>query len=269
VPNLVHLDRKIQRGRGKAAWKAGGQQYDVYRLNGRTNVAVTSTEPIRRSHRARIERTTSKKLIENTTFELLVFEATTDNRQLELMDVLVERGFNAMPQGSYIVAQKRPSRPTLLVRVEANVTISAMDTTAGAASQQPASGNRFISGMVGWSADWKENEQLLTLINGEYAFKGVDDPYWQQPGAAPAQIQVGLQPNARVRDGNALEVPTEQPRAPFCVYIPITPGVFLEETKSVINFGNAASDRYRLTKYFTSDLTGLAGQIALCEKLPF
>jgi hypothetical protein len=119
--------------------------------------------------------------------------------------------------------------------------------------------------MTGWSGVWKEGEQILCLENGEYFFA---DPN-QSPTPPPAQIQVGLQPNARIRDGGDLGVPTEQPRAPFVAFIPITPGVFLEETKIILNFGNASSDRYVIKKYYTSDLTGLAGQLAMVEKLPF
>lgn len=260
---MPQLDEAIDQGLGVVG-AVVGQPFDVYRLSDTTNVGVLENDPIYTSFPINLRRYTLKVAIENTTFELLTYVANCDRRQLQLMDLLVTEGYGG-DSAVFCVAQMRPMAETILVRVESNVSLSAIVPTAGAASQQPSSGNTFISGMDGWSAVWKSGEQILTLTDGEYAWS---DPTTDPP-PTPAQIQVGLQPNARIRDGNTLGVPTEQYREQFVIYTPITPGVFLEEVKTRFNFGNASSDRYEIAKYFTSDETGLAGQIAICEKLPF
>lgn len=337
------IDYAIQVGRGAAA-AVVGQTYDVRRLTDTTNVSVSSNDPVFTQFPARLERTTSKVLLENQIFELMVFKSTCDNRELVLMDQLTETGYEAMAQGVYIFAQARPTRETIFMRAESNITISRPMPTSLAASTQPISGTTYI-GDGAWSGVWKEGDQPLTLINGMYGFAtvdlsgmvsgasvvfggsvpanasylvSVDGGAWTAnasisggvggislsavasavavaitglglsgvsasssgatvsitgadqlacsvfQGATPAQIQCGLVPNARIRDGNTLNVPTEQYRDQFLAYLPMLPGVMLNELDR-LNFGQG--DRYEIAKFFTTDLTGLAGQFMMLEKL--
>jgi hypothetical protein len=255
------IDQDIQAGLGDLAAEIG-QTYDVYRLSNATNVGVLSGSPIYANFPVNVRRYPVKAAIEGTLFEILLYVANCDRRPLDEMDILVTQGYLS-DGGVFCVVQMRPMAETLLVGCPFNATITSVNTDAGAASQQPSSGNIPILASSAWSGTYKENETVLTLNDGEYAFS--------TPGSSvtPAQIQVGIQPTARIRDGNDLGVPTEQPRAPFVAFIPRTPGVFLEETKTIINVGNASSDRYQIKKYFTTDQTALAGQYAMVEKLPF
>jgi hypothetical protein len=256
------IDQAIDEGLGVVA-SVVGQPFNVYRLiDGVTTGSVISQNPAIANFPMNIRRYPVKAAIEGTPFEVLVYVANCDRRFLQEMDMLVTQGYLS-DTGVFCVVQMRPMAETLLIGCPFNATITSVNTDAGAASQQPSSGNIPILASSAWSGTYKENETVLTLINGEYAFS--------TPGSSvtPAQIQVGIQPTARIRDGNDLGVPTEQPRAPFVAFIPRTPGVFLEETKTIINVGNASSDRYQIKKYFTTDQTALAGQYAMVEKLPF
>lgn len=255
MPSLPKLDKKIQKGRGKAAKKAGGQTYMIRRLDSKTNVSVSANRPVLTHYYAKLKRTSSKELIENQTFELLTFVALCDNRRLNLLDQAYEFRYKAMPQGVYIVAQMRPPKPTIWVRAESNVTITRPRGTAGDPSQQPSSMNVPIVS-PGWSGTAMQDEEVLTLTNGHYQFSS-------EPGATAATVACGLSPNARMRDGNALDVPTEQYREEFLIYLPILDGELLNELDNV-NFG--LSDSYQIGKIYTSDLTGLAGYILKVEK---
>jgi hypothetical protein len=254
---IARIDAKIQRGRGKAAQKLG-QTYDIRRANSRTNIGIGTTRAVITGFPSRLRRITSKNILENQTFEILTFQATCDNRTLQLGDLATETGYEAMQAGNYIVAQMRPTRESVWVRVESNVVISRPNGTAGQAAQQPTNGNTYVEG---WAGTWPENEEILQLVNGIYSFT-------TESGATPAQVPCGLEPNARIRDGNTLGLPTEQYRDQFMIYLPMlytnAGGVMLNELDR-INFGQ--SDRYEIAKLYTSDMTGLSGQICQVEKL--
>jgi hypothetical protein len=251
---LRNMDRQLQiMGGGYASeW---GQSYDVRRLDGATNVSVQSNAAVIPGFLGSAERTTAKVLLENQTFEILTFELTCNRTNLQIFDQLTETGFGAEPEDIFVIASMRPTRPTIAVRAESAVSITRQMPTAGAASQQPTSGNTFISGMDGWSGTAKSDELVLTLIDGVYAFAA--------PGATAASVQVGLEPTGRIKDGNTLAVPTEIPRAAFVAYCPMLPGAPLV-VEDRFNLGSA---RYEITKLFNTNTTGLAGYILMLEAM--
>lgn len=250
---VQQLDGVIQRGRGVAA-NVLGQTYDAYRLGGTTNDAVISGTPAIAGFAARIFKA-EKKAIENTTFALIVFEATCDNRKLELQDVFVETGYKN-DGGVWTLAQMRPTRETLWVRTEGNCLITRPYPTAGNASNMPTSGNVFEGADGEYSGTEKAEEQVLTLSAGLYAFTSA--------GSTPASVQCGLQPLSRIQDGTSLGTPTDLYRERYLAYVPMLPGEQLNELDR-INFPN--SDRYEVAMIYTSDLTGFSGYIAVVEKL--
>lgn len=251
MTRIAHIDSKIQRGRGKAASKLG-QTYTQYRL-GSTSGSITSGTPIATNFPARIAKA-SKKAIENQSFDLLVMEATCDNRTLEIGDLLVETGYGS-DNGQYWVAQKRPTRETLWVRAESNCNITRPMPTAGAASQQPASGPELVDG---WAGVQKDTEQILTLQNGLYSFTST-------AGATKAVIPAGLQPLNRIKDARDPDIPTALYREHFLVYLPLLPGAILNELDR-ISFSNMG-DAYEIALMFTTEQTGLSGWILIVEKL--
>lgn len=254
--SVQRIDGKIQYGRGKEAGKLG-QTYTVQRLKSITNGAVTSTPPIKVNFPVRLLKA-KKHAIENQTFDLLIMEARCDNRKLSLLDVLTETGFKA-DGGVWTVAQFRPTRETILVRTEANITITRPMPSAGQAAQQSAPGVTIAPDGT-WGGVNKAGEQVLTLINGLYAFESVN--------ASPASIQAGIQPLNRVRDvptSAAMgKTPMPQYREEFLAYVPMLPGTYLDEHDR-LNF--PSRDRYEIAQVFSTDLTGLAGYILTVKKL--
>lgn len=251
------LNIAIQEGRGAAA-SVIGQTCDVRRLDGTTSISVSNNAPVLR-HFPFIPRRAKKQHIENTAFDLLVFESTCDGTFLQIGDLCTQTGY--LNDGSrFTVAQLRPTQKNLWVRTEANVSISRPIPQAGAAAQQPSGGAVATSGYAGI---WKAEDEQLQLSFGLYTFTTM-------PGT-PAQVACGLQPLNRVRDassgfspGAGPQVPTSLYREHFLAYLPLLPGVQLNELDR-IHFGMA--DAYEIIFPFTTEQTGFAGYILLVEKM--
>lgn len=256
---LPLIDGAIQEGRGVAA-SVLGQTYDVRRINSSTNGSISSNAALYTSFPARIRRTSKKVAIENTIFDLVCFEATCDNRVLEIGDEMTETGYEAMANGVYVMAQARPTRETLWMRCESNVAITRMMPAAGQEAQQPTFGwSAAQSGAYG-GVD-KRTEAVLTLTNGTYAFS-------TQPGATPAGVVCGLQPLNRIRDTStrvaAGKWPSALYREHFIAYLPLLPG---EQIVELDRISLQNSDRYEVALVYTSETTGIAGYILIVEKL--
>lgn len=252
------INDAIAQGRGAAA-AVLGQSFDVRRMDANTTGSVSSNDPVLTGLPARIRRTTSKVMIENTTFDALVYNAMVDERQLQLQDLLTETGPGPYTDGGHFTfVQHRVTRETLWIRTESNCTITRPWPAAGRSDQQPVSG---ATETMGWGGTTKQGEQILTLTNGAYAFEDAAT-------ATPATIYCGLQPMNKIGDTSrstaAGKIPTAIYRERFCIYIPDLPGVMVNELDRI----NAPStDRYEIMLYHSSDAIGLTGIIAICEKL--
>jgi hypothetical protein len=141
IGTMPIIDGVIQFGRGVAAGVVG-QSYDIRRLDAPTGAtgSISSQPPIYTNYPARLRRTTKKLAIENDIFGLICYEATCDNRVLLLFDQMTETGYEPMENGVYIMAQARPTRETLWMRAESNISITRMVPEAGQVAQQPESG---------------------------------------------------------------------------------------------------------------------------------
>jgi hypothetical protein len=274
VTRAAYIDGKVQYGKGRAA-SVLGQTYNVFRNPTNTtnlpspniNGSLTSSPPVLALYQAYVSRTTSKKLLENTVFDILVYEAKCDNRQLVIQDVLVQSGYEN--DGSvFTYAQRRPVPPyaSLFVRTESTCTITRPYPISGQAAQQPTAGPREVKG---WGGVTKQGEQFLTLVDGAYSFVGADDinPVTDLP-YLPATIYCGLQPSAKISDtpkaSAAGAIPTTLYRERFGIYIPDLPGVVLNELDRVNGPNN---DRFEIMLYHNSDTVGLTGYVTVCEKL--
>ena len=260
IGTLPILDGAIQTGRGVAAGVLG-QTYSIRRLTqpSGANGAVSSQAPVYTNYPARIRRVTSKVKIENDIFSLVCYEATCDNRVLELFDEMTETGYEAMQNGVYIFAQARPTRETLWMRAESNIAITRPYPTAGQAAQQPSSG--WVAAAPGTEGVLQKDEELvMTLTDGPSAFGAA--------GSSPASIQCALQPLNRLKDTSqavaAGKWPVSLYREMFVGYLPLLPGEQLNELDR-LNFPN--SDRYEIALLFTTEQTGLAGYVFIAERL--
>lgn len=251
--SVARIDRKIQRGRGKAAKKVG-QTYDVRRLSRATNVSISSNPPVLTALPDLIGKTTSKAIIENETFALQVYIATCDNRKLRVGDLLTETGYQAQANDIFTVAQIRPMKKTLLVRTEANCAITNPRPRAGQSSQQPDAG---WTAQADYGGTDDAGEWLLELVGGLYGFTNT-------PGATPASVQCGIVPLNRIRDGSDLGTPTDLPRAHYVVYVPNLPGQPLD-TYHRIKFPNG--DKYEILSFVNSEDAGFHGYVCICEKV--
>lgn len=248
---LPDLDAIIQEGRGIAS-SLLGQTYDVRRLSATTSGSIMSNAPVIASFPAYI-RKAKKVAIENQTFDLEVFEFKCDNRTLQLGDVLKETGYQARPSNVYVFAQYRPPRETICVRVEAWVSITRPQPKGGAASQQPGAGVVRQSRYMGVT---KAGEQVLTLVNGTYAFDAA--------GSTPASVPAALSQLNRVRDGSdPKNLSTPLYRTHWAAYLP--PLDVKIDDLDRITFGNG--DRYEATSVYPAMDFGLQGTIMILEKL--
>lgn len=248
---IAEIDGAIQDGRGAAA-SVLGQGYTVHRLNDTTNGSISNNTPLYLQFPARLRHTTSKAAIENTSFDILVFQATCDNRKLEIGDLCVQTGY--VNDGSvFTVAQKRPTRETLWIRTESACSLSRPKPFSGQAAQNPAT---RVFPTPGYSGIAKSSEWFLTLNDGLYS-------YTSDPNAQVATVYCGLQPTRRIRDGN-IKMPTALYREQFLAWLPMLPGEVLSELDRV-RFPN--QDAYEIALIFSTDVTGLAGHICLVERI--
>lgn len=251
---LKQINRAIQTGRGAAA-SVLGQGYDVYRLSNQTGSLVQGN-PLYVQFQCSLRRSNDRNAIENSAFELLVFEGLCNNMPLQLGDVLVENPAYYEGTGSaYVVAQMRPRRETLLVRAEANISITYPNPGGGQAGQQPASGIVAQNPYTNYGGLTKANELMLVLNNGLYS--------WSTSGSLAA-VPAGLQPQNRVRSLHKPDFPTQVPETRFVVFLPLLNGVQILEN-CILNFPNG--DRYLVLQPYTSSNVGLSGWILLTEKM--
>jgi hypothetical protein len=103
----------------------------------------------------------------------------------------------------------------------------------------------------------KAGEQILTLTDGLYEFTSAG-------GATPAGVPCGIQPLNRVKDAKEPKLPTVLYREHFLAYIPELPGEQLNELDR-LNLPN--SDRYEIAMLFSTGETGIAGTVAIVERL--
>ena len=162
---MPSIDQAIQIGRGVAG-AVVGQPFNVHRLTDTTNHGILNGQPLLTNFPAIARKTTSKKLIENSTFDIQVFDFTVDNRPLKIGDALVTEGYHS-DGGVFYYVQDRPIGQSLFIRAEANISISRPTTRAGAAIEQPESG---AVAMPNYGGTYRAGEQILTLTGGMFSF---------------------------------------------------------------------------------------------------
>lgn len=248
--DIVYVDGQIQYGRGRAAEKLG-ELFNVYRLRPNTNVSMLTTK-VFSGYQARIYKA-SKMAIENSSFQLQVFEFTSDILRLKIGDLLVGYGYRS-DKSQFIFAQARPTRENIFVRTELNCTITRPHPHGGAAEDQPARGARWNPEYGGGD---KQSELILTLTNGEYNFLS---------SGTYASVPVGLQPQTRGRgSGGKPQFPTQVEEQRFIAYIPTLPGEMVVEN-DIINTSLPTADRYRVQLVYPSSV-GFSGNICMVEKM--
>jgi hypothetical protein len=256
MTQISDLDQIVQLGNGIAA-DIYGQTYDVYRITPKTSGSQIAGAPVIRALTMSLERTTSKRILESSLFDLISYIGTVDNRRLALGDLCVENGYES-PGGAYCFAQRRPFvGESIFVRCESPSAIERPYPTAGGVEEQPTSG---WTAPADYAAETMEGRMRLVLVNGLYEFVAASDPL----AITPASVPIGLAPEKRVRDGHKPALPTTLPRTFFQCYIPPLPGVQIVE-HDVIKTLNA--DQFEVQEIFNTEPVGLVGTFALIEKI--
>ena len=247
--NLAALDALVQYGRGRAA-QVVGQTYDVYRLGAGTSGQIVAGTPLIIGLPASLTHWTNVKDIENQVFGALTFGATVNNLALLIGDILVGTGFGS-DGAMYAVADLRPLKETILIRCEQSSTVTRPTAPGDIVTRNPSG----PTDITGYNTVAKSTEQSLVLTNGLYAFAST--------GTA-AMVPFGLQPLNKLREYPESKLPTDTRREGFIGYLPLLPGVILEEN-DVISSGSGG-DRYRIEQVYIAEF-GLQGNIVLLTKL--
>jgi hypothetical protein len=256
-----YLDSKVQYGRGKAAG-VYGQTYDVYRITNQTGSYMDGPPVFSDFPMSPFK--AKKGQTENQTFDLQIFDGTCDNTKLQLGDILVETGFEGEQGDRFVFAQRRPFRGrSLFVRCEANISVTRPQPKGGQAGQQPQSGGIRAPGYIGLT---KRGEYGVKLARGNYYFTNqvVAQPLANSPFSGLAAIPAALLQLNRIRDAALPKLPVTLFREHFVIYLPLLNGIQIQELDR-LNLQN--SDRYETASVYTSEMTGLVGYIAICEKL--
>jgi hypothetical protein len=246
--HLAQINQAIQKGRGAAA-SVLGQTYDVYRLGSQSGQIVSGT-PLYMNYPATLTHWKNLKDIENQVFDALTFAATCDNTFLEVGDVFVGTGYGS-DGAMYVVGDMRPLKHTILIRCEQSATITRPTTAASNATLNTGKPTQ-IKSYVGVT---KTTEQSLILTNGSYSFSAT---------GSSAMVPFGLQPLNKLREMPESKLPTDTKRESFVGFLPLLPGVILEEN-DVISSG-ASGDRFRIEQNYIAE-HGLQGQVLLLQKL--
>ncbi len=247
-----YLDRIIGYGGGVAAGITG-QRYDVRRLTQRSNGSILTQPPVISSFPVVLERTTSKKVIEDEPFSLVIFEGDCDWTRLQFGDVLSEYGTNALLDGAaFVYVQHRPTREALFVRTESVATITRpVDAPARAAASALPTANAGPYIVSDEEADVEEGPtadgDVLTLTAGTYAF--------QPAGSTPAQVPIGIEPTSRTGQSREDAQPTSSDATRFVGYTPALP---IQERDEIA----VGSKRY-LVLEATTRYSGFFGTIML------
>ena len=247
--NVAALNALVQYGRGRAA-QIVGQTYNVYRLGPSVSGQIVSGSPAIAGLSASLTHWKNLKDIENQVFDAITFSATVNNLALAVGDILVGYGYGS-DEAMYAVADLRPLKQTILIRCEQSSTVTRPTAPADTIVRNP----NGPTDVTGYNVVTKETEQSLVLTNGSYSFATT--------GTA-AMVPFGLQPLNKLREYPESKLPTDTRREGFVGYLPLLPGVILEEN-DVISSGSAG-DRYRIEQVYIAEF-GLQGNVLLLTKL--
>ena len=259
----AYLDSMMARQRGvRAAYR--GLPYDVRRLSSASNVSVLSGRPLLAQLPVIMERVTSKDVIEDEPFSLVIFEGDCDWTKLQLGDVLSEYGTNALLDGAtFVYAQHRPTREAIFVRTESVATITRPNAEA---ATDPASNTTPVTPSVTfgdytppgagpntYAGRDPATDLTLSLIAGQFSF-----------GNGPAaQVPIGIAPVSRVGTSGGTQFAENLSQTRFYGYFPPLPGVTLQRLDRIDVPARGTSYVVQMT-YANS--VGLVGTVCVLEQ---
>lgn len=251
---LQGMDAGLRSIRGGFA-SSWGQTYDIYRVGAGVSGSYLDGDPILTGWNYSPNARAKKTQIEGQTFEMPIYGGEIDDTSLQLFDILVENGYGAEEE-TFVLAQQRPLHKPLFVQCPFNITITRPQPHGGQMAQQPTGNQGPAIAGAGYGGVDKASEWGLILTNGVYSFVNSQSDLATVPAAL-------LQTN-RIQDSREPKIPAALYRERFCIWIPLLPGVQLQE-QDAFNFPN--SDRYEGASIYTPESVGLAGYFIFTEKL--
>lgn len=245
IPTPVQgVQQQIDLARGIAA-SIIGQLYDVYRLNAKSSGAIVSPgNLVVGNFPVKMTRNTQSLAFEQAKIYELVYVGLCDVGKLHLGDVLVEKGFRS-DRGMFVLAQERPLKPYMFVRVEIN----------GAVTRQSAISAEPRLGLGPHQATTKAYESVAQLHNGMFAYV---------QGGTPAQVPIGIQIDRRMGQfPRGFKLPTMNKLEEVSAYVPLLPGLQIQPTDML---ADANGNRY-LVHAIQVYTTGLEGYLIKAQKL--
>lgn len=245
----------LQLGRSQVATLLGGVPMNVYRLGPATPPSGILDGPIVLTLQAKLERLTSRALLENQIFENIAEDAKCDNTNLVLGDLLVKTTDGAV----YCYAQRLPTQPSIFIRCDFRAIIRRPVDTAAPTTPSADNSGAWTLGTV--TAEVNEASSLpLTQIDGVYTFT----PTAYNP--VPVVIPVGVQPTTRARPGRPGETePTATPIERFVGYIPPTGNAFIRDNDQ-IELQDGSGFVFVVEQVSSSGNIGLRGTTVLLSK---
>lgn len=234
-----------------------GTNYKLYRLNSNTAGSIISLNSLVSATFKmyfRDHQKASRQKIENTTFDLLVFDGVCDGTKLKVGDILVETGYES-DGGIYCVAQQRPLSGNMLVRVESRSAIAEPQPGAGSDETQPTVGPVWVEGKYGGPTT--PERYVLTLDHGLYEMR----PFGE---GTLASVPIGFQPLNRVRESKKQGIPTAYPHTMFLAYIPPTPG-YIPAPLDILKSQNM--DSFSIDQVYSSSGVGISGTVCIVTQM--
>jgi hypothetical protein len=225
----------------------------VYRLSPTTpSAGILNDTPVLPSFGAELKRL-AKTDLENETFGIIAFDATCDNTQLILGDILQESGY--LSRGTvYCFAQYREYEPTVFIRCETTAIVKRpTDVNAGAPGPQST-----WEAVTSLNAEVTESSAYVaTLYAGSFGFA--------PSGSSPVVIPMGLQPTTRISGTHPEAVPTSTSDQRYACYLPPCPGLQMRVNDEIEDQDGTGSV-YVVQEVYSSGQTGLQGFVMLCTR---
>lgn len=259
----AYLDAMMARQHGvRAAYR--GLLLDVRRLSPASNVSVLSGRPVLSQFPIIMERVTSKDVIEDEPFSLVIFEGDCDWTRLQFGDVLSGSGLDPFGSASsFVYAQHRLTREAIFVRTESVATITRPNAEA---ATDPASSTTPVTPSVTfgdytppgagpntYAGRDPATDLTLLLIAGQFSF-----------GNGPAaQVPIGIAPVSRVGTSGGTQFAENLSQTRFYGYVPPLPGVTLQRLDRIDVPARGTSYVVQMT-YANS--VGLVGTVCVLEQ---
>jgi hypothetical protein len=247
-------DQVFQQNQGLIA-SINGEYTTVYRNATNVNRSLLDSDPIFTVFPALLTRTTTRTQIENSMFELLMFQGICDSRYLQYGDLVVDNASGEM----YVYGNRRPRTAAMFVRVETLVTIGMPFNPGSAARTGRAPGGNFVPN-YGFARN--DISRPLTLTNGTYAIGAPGDP--------AAQLLVGVQIKNQIGSPHDPGIPNAILKSNFALYVPpltaangtdLTPPMRENMIVSVVG-----SDTQYVVLSCATNMQGFVGTVCIVQK---